>query len=118
MATAILDNIGAGKGLLPDGTKPLPETMLTYPQMGFVVVLRTVSQEMIKVSIQDISLKNTFWKLFPNLPGASELKAYPLCQSITALSHLFILWLFRVEYVPWPSIDRYIWGTKCFSRII
>ena len=26
----ILDNIGSGKGLLPDGTKPLPEPMLTY----------------------------------------------------------------------------------------
>ena len=26
------DNIGSGNGLLPDGTKPLPEPMLTYHQ--------------------------------------------------------------------------------------
>ena len=25
-------NIGSGNGLLPDGTKPLPEPMLTYHQ--------------------------------------------------------------------------------------
>ena len=30
MATQILVNIGPGNGLLPDGTKPLPEPMLTY----------------------------------------------------------------------------------------
>ena len=27
-----LVNIGSGNGLLPDGTKPLPEPMLTYHQ--------------------------------------------------------------------------------------
>ena len=32
MATYILVNIDSGNGLLPDGTKPLPEPMLTYQQ--------------------------------------------------------------------------------------
>ena len=32
MATEIWVNIGSGNGLLPDGTKPLPEPMLTYHQ--------------------------------------------------------------------------------------
>ena len=32
MATEIWINIGSGNGLLPDGTKPLPEPMLTYQQ--------------------------------------------------------------------------------------
>ena len=32
MTTEILVNIGLGNGLLPDGTKPLPEPMLTYHQ--------------------------------------------------------------------------------------
>ena len=31
MVTDIWVNIGSGIGLLPDGTKPLPESMLTYP---------------------------------------------------------------------------------------
>ena len=30
MATKITVNIDSGNGLLPDGTKPLPELMLTY----------------------------------------------------------------------------------------
>ena len=29
-------NIDPGNGLLPDGTKALPEQSLTYPQMTFV----------------------------------------------------------------------------------
>ena len=32
MATEIWVNIGSGNGLVPDGTKPLPEPMLTYHQ--------------------------------------------------------------------------------------
>ena len=31
-------NIGSGNELLPDGTKPLPEPMLTYRQLGPVAV--------------------------------------------------------------------------------
>ena len=34
MATEIWVNIGSGNGLLPDGTKPLPEPVLTYHQSG------------------------------------------------------------------------------------
>ena len=33
-ATQIWVNIGWGNGLLPDGTKPLPEPMLTYRQIS------------------------------------------------------------------------------------
>ena len=32
MAAVILVNIGSGNGLLPDGTKPLPDPILTYHQ--------------------------------------------------------------------------------------
>ena len=32
LATLIWVNIGSGNGLLPDGTKPLPEPMLMYHQ--------------------------------------------------------------------------------------
>ena len=34
MATEIWVNIVSGNGLLPDGTKPLPEPMLTYHKYG------------------------------------------------------------------------------------
>ena len=36
MATEIWVNIGSGNGLLPDGTKPLPEPMLTGGQKWVV----------------------------------------------------------------------------------
>ena len=36
IATWNLFNIGSGNSLLPDGTNPLPEPMLTYHQQGFV----------------------------------------------------------------------------------
>ena len=31
-------NIALSNGLLPDGTKPLPEPVLTYHQMGLVAI--------------------------------------------------------------------------------
>ena len=34
MVTKIWVNIGSGNGLLPDGTKPLPEPMLSYQKFG------------------------------------------------------------------------------------
>ena len=39
MAPQILVNIGSGKGLLPDGTKPLLESMLTYGKYGPVTFI-------------------------------------------------------------------------------
>ena len=38
MATQIWVNIGTGNDLLPDGTKPLPEPMLTYHKYGPVAI--------------------------------------------------------------------------------
>ena len=40
MALEILVNIGSGNGLLPDGTKPLPETMLTYHSSEDIIIRR------------------------------------------------------------------------------
>ena len=34
MASEILVNIGSGNGLVPNGTKPIPEPVLTYHQWG------------------------------------------------------------------------------------
>ena len=39
MATEILFNIGSDNGLLPDGTKPLAEPMLTYSKYGPVTFI-------------------------------------------------------------------------------
>ena len=42
-------NTGSGNGLLPDGTKPLPEPMLNSPHWGVLEFTR--GQEMQKTSI-------------------------------------------------------------------
>ena len=39
MALKILVNNGSGNDLLPNGTKPLPEPMLTYHQLGSVAFI-------------------------------------------------------------------------------
>ena len=39
MVTEIWIDTGPGNGLLPDGTKQLPEPMLTYHQLGPVPLL-------------------------------------------------------------------------------
>ena len=48
---------------LPDGTKPLPEPMLTYHQGGPVkITLRMISLEMHQPSITKVTLKITYLK--------------------------------------------------------
>ena len=45
IASAILVKTTLGNGLLPDGTKPLPEPMLTYHQEGPVASEGNFTQE-------------------------------------------------------------------------
>ena len=74
MATEIWVNIGSGNGLLPDGTKPLPEPMLTYHHLrSSGIHLRAILQEIPQPSVTEMSLKITYLKFCSNLPGANEL---------------------------------------------
>ena len=59
MATEVWVNIGSGNGLLPDGTKPLPEPMLTYHQWGPDIHQEEISWEMSQPSIAKMNLKTT-----------------------------------------------------------
>ena len=70
MATEIWVNNDSGNGLAPDGTKPLPEPMLTDPSY---IHIRAISQEMPQTSITKILLKFTYLKFHSNFPGANEL---------------------------------------------
>ena len=73
MATEILVNIGSGNGFVPDGTKPLPEPMLTdYQWSPVIFILRQFQKKWLNhPSITDINLKIMSKILF--LPGANEL---------------------------------------------
>ena len=73
MATEIWVNFGSGNGLLPDGTKPLPESVLTDHQRSPVTYPGAFSQEMPQSSITKICLKITYLEFHSNFPGASEL---------------------------------------------
>ena len=66
-----LGQIGSGNGLVPDGTKPLPEPMLTYHQQGPVAF--TWVQKIPQPSVTEISWTMTYLKFCSNLPGANEL---------------------------------------------
>ena len=58
MATEIWINTGSGNGLLPDCTKPLPESMLTDSSMkSSDIHIKAISQEMPQSSITKIRLK-------------------------------------------------------------
>ena len=77
MASGILVQIWSDNGLVPDGTKPLSDQMLTYHQWGLKVFPpRTIPQQMLKISNTWIFLKITHSKLLPYLPGTNELIEY------------------------------------------
>ena len=66
MATLILDYIGTGNGLLSDGTKPLPEPMLTYsillsPVWYIDIHVRAISQGIHQPSITEMILKINYF---------------------------------------------------------
>ena len=69
MVTEIWVNIGSGNGLLPDGTKPLPEPMLTYHQKGWVTF---IWGQVHKPSTTEIIWKIKYLKFHSNFPGANE----------------------------------------------
>ena len=71
MATKIWVNIGSGNGLLPDGTKPLPEPNVDLSSVkSSGIHLRAILQEIPQPSVTEISLKITYLKFCSNLPGA------------------------------------------------
>ena len=70
MVAEIWVNIGSGNGLLPDGTKPLPEPMLR--SLG--IHLRALSLDDVKIPVNKTRLKIAVLKWHPGLPGANEIK--------------------------------------------
>ena len=66
---------GSSNGLLPDGTKPLPEPNVNWWLVRSCdLLLRVILWEMSEASIIKIGLKITCTELHANLPGTNELK--------------------------------------------
>ena len=81
MAREIWVNIGSGNGLLPDGTKPLPEPMLTDHVKSSDIDIKVISQEMPQPSITKICLKITYLK-FLQIPRGQWVNSLGLWKSI------------------------------------
>ena len=115
MATQIGVNIGSGNGLLPDGTKPLPEPMLTLRWLKSCGIHpKSITQEMLKTFILGMSFKIINLSSQLHLPGTSELKetthpqlkltnCYP-ANSSAKYYKLFIL----IEYITYVVMEVYI----------
>ena len=73
MATQIWVNIVLCNGLLPDGTKPLPDPMFTYHQWGPLIFIWDQFHEIPQPSIPKIRLKIPYLKFQSRLPGTNEL---------------------------------------------
>ena len=70
-----LVNIGSGNGLVPLGTKPLPEPLLTYHhQSPMSFIWRHCHKEIWRNQSVKCDGKLHFWKSHPDLPGAMPYK--------------------------------------------
>ena len=92
MATYIWVNIGSGAGLLPDGTKPLHEPMLTNHQWGLRAFLWGWFHGKCWTYVSLIGV----WKLLIkrlqlHLPGANELNTFFLLHQFTSHVLSFLL---------------------------
>ena len=98
-----LVNIGAGDSLLPDGTKPLPETMMINSVRSVDIQLRAISQEMSKPSITIISWKITYLKLHWNCLGKmSQTVDFQNCIIVCVWLLLFLFWNNSIHYGNTP----------------
>ena len=93
MVMEIWVKIAPGNGLLPDGTKPLPEPKLTYNQSGFVVF---TSEQFCRKWSRYLSLMS--WILQQYLPGGQwvnrvpGLSAYQMATAATLDLQWYIQW--------------------------
>ena len=113
MATEIWVNIGSGNGLLPDGTKPLPEPMLTNHQWSPVTLISgqfhrdasaTNHLNLFQNYIADISFK------FPrgqwvNLSSTAVIKLLLFCLGILRENNYVML----IMLTSWVRFVFSIW---------
>ena len=76
MVTKISVNIGSGKGILPEDTKPLPEPMLSIIHAFCGILLDVISLRVPKLLFCIMNMKIILVEWFSLLPGANELTIF------------------------------------------
>ena len=89
MASVNWVNNGPANGLLPDGTKPLPESMLTSHHQGPVAITWGDTYS----SITKISFKITSQKFHPNLLGSNVSVYFRWWVPCSVWSNITIIYL-------------------------
>ena len=129
MASLILVNIGSGNGLLPDGTKPLPESMLINHQLGPVAFTWwQYSLQIPKISIIKNILETTQVKSRPHLLRKNELNTVNKFVTIASLRQIRILFawnlrsdqsyvtntgtMFDIKNNAWVTVNNDFWVTS------
>ena len=69
-----LGQLCSGNGMLPDGPKPLPRSLLSYHQWSPITITWGKFHERYQPPITEISWKITFRKFQSNLTGTNEIK--------------------------------------------
>ena len=93
-------NTGSSNGLLPDGTKPLPEPIDWLTNVDWSSVkssdnhLRAISQKLPQPSISKISLKITYVKFNSNLPGDNDYLSFTF-RYVPMDDHIYVAGLFN-----------------------
>ena len=104
MATEIWVSIGSSNGLLPDGTKPLPDPMLTDQTVkSSDIHIRAIfiSQEMHQPSTTKLCLKITCLKFHSNFQGAIESSNFMIYRAIPLLILLQRNFMSRINTALW-----------------
>ena len=88
---------GNESGWMPDSIRPVPESMLTNHQWGLVALhFWATSQEMLKISIFDMSFKINIPRLQPHLPVFNKIREF-LKQIMTILDMSLKITILRVQ---------------------
>ena len=111
MVTQNLVNIGSGNGLMPVGTKPLPEPMLTYHHWNPSAFSWQQFHRLLWISLTTKYLKTTYLKILPHLPGGNELMhtgtpLYTDWESSTKKGlHLVLLHIWLTRYFAFCNLS-------------
>ena len=120
-----LVNIGSGHGLLPGGTKPVPEPMLTVHQWSLVAFTwGQFHEKRSRYQSLAISLKITNW-ILQGLPGPNELNQQVINNAPVAFAPHHTMhpdhpttplcagdWAVSLRSVPFKKTHGYLLGIK------